>query len=266
MSDNQAQNEPVASPDPGEQQNPLEVLRGLLLDVDRKRLQSIEKQVQKPIDAETVGPILPSALRLAARTELADALGPTVTDAMRDSVRKDPQPLVDAISPIIGPAIRRAISQSLKSMVETFNRTLEDSLSLRGLQWRLESWRTGTSFAEVVMLNTLVYQVDHVFLIHRETGLLLNHVTNAMAIGNTDPSMVSGMLTALESFVHDSFGDSDDLKKMDCGDRTVWIEKGPFAFLAASIQGHAPESYRIRLQEALEQLRPLKVGRPKNPR
>ena len=36
--------------------------------------------------------------------------------------------------------------------------------------------RTGRSFAEVVMLRSLVYRVEQIFLIHRETSLSLLHV------------------------------------------------------------------------------------------
>ena len=46
----------------------------------------------------------------------------------------------------------------------------------RSLKWRFEAWRTGRPFAEIVLLKTLVYRVDQVFLIHKETGLLLQHV------------------------------------------------------------------------------------------
>jgi OOP family OmpA-OmpF porin len=56
--------------------------------------------------------------------------------------------------------------------------------------------RTGTSFAEVVLLNTLLYRVEQVFLIERESGLLLQHVRSA-AVRTEDADMVAGMLTAI---------------------------------------------------------------------
>ena len=62
-------------------------------------------------------------------------------------------------------------------MLESLNTTLEHSLSWRSLRWRLDARRTGKSFAEIVLLNTLVYRVEQVFLIHRPSGLLLQHLT-----------------------------------------------------------------------------------------
>ena len=45
------------------------------------------------------------------------------------SVQRNPQPIVDAIFPVIGPAIRRSIREALKSMMDSVNNTLENSLS-----------------------------------------------------------------------------------------------------------------------------------------
>ena len=86
------------------------------------------------------------------------------------------------------------------------NQTLGRSFSAQGLKWRLEAWRTGKALREVVLLRTLVYRVEQVFLIHRETGLLLQHVSAGPRRASQDADMVSGMLTAIRDFVQDSFG------------------------------------------------------------
>ncbi|NJN36331.1 MAG: hypothetical protein HC794_03820 [Nitrospiraceae bacterium] len=103
-------------------------------------------------------------------------LTPYVENGFVASIRKSPRTIVDAIAPIIGPAIRQAIARALQSMTQSFNHSLDESLSIRGLRWRVEAWRTGKPFAEVVLLHRLQYRVEQVFLIHRETGLLLHHV------------------------------------------------------------------------------------------
>ena len=41
---------------------------------------------------------------------------------------------------------------------------------------------------------------------------------------------------------------------MDVGELEVWIEEGPGAVLASVIRGHAPESYRTAMKEALENI------------
>jgi outer membrane protein OmpA-like peptidoglycan-associated protein len=184
---------------------------------------------------------------------LAEALAPTIQATLRESVRTNPHVLADALFPVMGPAIRKSITETLRSMIESFNEALEHSLSWRGVQWRVEALRTGKSFAEIVLMHSLLFRVEQVFLIHRETGLVLNHVT-APAVLSQDPAMVAGMLSAIQQFVRDSFSSprEESLDSMTVGGLEVWIEEGPHAVLAAVIRGHAPADYRVALKETLE--------------
>ena len=137
-------------------------------------------------------------------------------------------------------------------MIASLNQTLAVSVSLRGLKWRLETLRTGLPFAEVVLLHTLRYRVEQVFLIHRQTGLLLQHVMTESARG-LDAEMISGMLTAIQDFVRDSFGvhEGEGLETVQVGDLTVWIESGPYAILAYIVQGTAPPELKGICEDAL---------------
>jgi outer membrane protein OmpA-like peptidoglycan-associated protein len=183
----------------------------------------------------------------------AEALAPTIQATLRESVRTNPHVLADALFPVMGPAIRKSITETLRSMIESFNEALEHSLSWRGIQWRVEAIRTGKPFAEIVLMHSLLFRVEQVFLIHRETGLVLNHVT-AAAVLSQDPAMVAGMLSAIQQFVRDSFSSprEESLDSMTVGGLEVWIEEGPHAVLAAVIRGHAPADYRVNLKETLE--------------
>jgi outer membrane protein OmpA-like peptidoglycan-associated protein len=180
-------------------------------------------------------------------------LAPTIQATLRESVRTNPHVLADALFPVMGPAIRKSITETLRSMIESFNEALEHSLSWRGVQWRVEALRTGKPFAEIVLMHSLLFRVEQVFLIHRETGLVLNHVT-APAVLSQDPAMVAGMLSAIQQFVRDSFSSprEESLDSMTVGGLEVWIEEGPHAVLAAVIRGHAPADYRVALKETLE--------------
>ena len=62
--------------------------------------------------------------------------------------RSNPGPLADALFPVMGPAIRKAVAAALAGMVEALNRTLEHSLSWRSIAWRLEALRTGNRSAK----------------------------------------------------------------------------------------------------------------------
>ena len=200
----------------------------------------------KGAQTRDVSRVLPQAILLRKDDpQMTRALAPTVEEALTASVRRDPRPLADALFPIFGPAIRKAIAASLSTMLESMNRTLEHSLSWRAVQWRITALRTGKSFAEIVLLDTLVYRVEQVFLIERESGLLLQHLS-APGVGTQDADMVSGMLTAIRDFARDSFQvpDGETLDRLQIGELSVWIEQGPHAIIAAVIRGNAPPELR----------------------
>lgn len=231
-------------------------LRSLLLGPAEAQIAEIHARLSDPHrQLKDVSRILPAAVSVRTRSddELSEALAPTITNALERSVRKNPQPLVDALFPVIGPAIRKAIAAALAGMVQSLNQSMTHSLSVQGLKWRLEAWRTGKPFAEVVLLHTLLYRVEQVFLIHRETGLLLQHVV-APNVAAQDADMVSGMLTAIQDFVHDSFNSSegDQLETLQVGELTVWIEQGPQAVLAGVIRGTAPQELRDTFRSTIE--------------
>jgi len=89
-------------------------------------------------------------------------------------------------------------------MIQSFDKTLEYSLSVQGLKWRWEALRTKKPFGEIVLLHTLLYQVEQVFLIHRKSSLGIQHVVSKN-VKIQDPDLVAGMLSAIRDFVQDSF-------------------------------------------------------------
>jgi OOP family OmpA-OmpF porin len=248
--------ESVSAAPPDEWQD----LRGLLLRPEQDKLAEFAERFDDPQrHAEEVSEILPKAIRLRSEKDnrLAKALQPTFEETLRVSIKKDPKPFIDAVTPVMGAAIRKAIAEALSAMMQSLNKTLDNSVSLQSIRWRLEAARTGKPFAEVVMLHTLEYRVEQVFLIHRETGLLLQHaVADDDQDGIQDADMVSGMLTAIQDFVRDSFNaqTSETLEAMKVGELTVWIEQGTQATLAGVIRGAAPQDLRPIFQDALDSI------------
>lgn len=234
------------------------MLRRLLLAPEQDALAEVVQRLDDPkTRAEEVGRVLPQALvdASAQGKNLSTALMPTLQEALRASIRKDLNAIADALFPVIGPAIRKSIAEALGRMMQSFNTAIESSMTWQGLKWRIAAMRSGRPYAEVVMLNTLVYRVEQVFLIHRETSLLLSHVTAQDAL-TQDADLVSSMMSALQDWVRDSFHvEYDDaLKSISIGDFTVWVEAGPTAVLALAIRGTPPESLRTTMRETLEMI------------
>lgn len=247
------------SRDPGDDtREAYDELRQLLVGDELEKLERLRARLEAPEDfAREVGEVLPRAMeqRSQRNEELSAAMVPTVEEILRLSIKKDINRFADALFPVIGPAIRKSIRETFREMIQALNRTLEQSLSSQGISWRLEAWRTGIPFAQVALLHSLVYRVEQVFLIHRETGLLLCHVgQDDVGVDNAD--LVSSMLGAINDFVGDSFAGEDDrtLNRVEIGELSLWIECGPDAILALAVRGEAPNELRTRMQETLEKI------------
>jgi OOP family OmpA-OmpF porin len=245
-------------------------LRRLLLGRDYDRLAAMREDLARVLALERevsdrgrrtdlVAGVLSEALRLRENRDrgVSRALRPAISDAIKASVRHDPQPVVEAVSPVIGPAIRRAVNDAISGMLELLDKLLEHNLSWQALQWRIEAWRSGRHYSEIVLLRTLIYRVDQVLLIHRETGLLLGHV-EAAQVGVRDPDLVGGMLTAIKDFLSDSFSAPEaPVQTMQVGDFRVIVEQGRLALLAAIVRGNPPSELAGTIRETLETIEVL---------
>jgi len=140
-------------------------LRRLLLP-EGEDLARLRDRLHDPrLRAEDVSEVLPEAVHIgtARGPELRSSVRPLVEEAMRASVQKDPGILADALFPIIGAAVRKAVAAALQSTVQTLNQIVEQSLSWRSLRWRWESFTTGKSFAEIVLARSQLYQWNRSF-------------------------------------------------------------------------------------------------------
>jgi outer membrane protein OmpA-like peptidoglycan-associated protein len=240
----------------------LDELRQLLIRPEQEELRELHDRLDdKEQRAHEIASVLPEAVTLSAdrSEELTRALQPAVEGSIRESIEKRPRVFIDALHPIIGSVVRRSIAETLRTLLQSLNQSLEQSFSWQGLKWRFEALRTGRSFAEVVMLRSLVYRVEQIFLIHRETSLSLLHVsTDATAAQDSD--MVAGMLSAIQDFARDSFktGTDEALEEFRVGELQVWIASGAHAYLAAVIRGNPPRELRTCLEDAIESIHILR--------
>jgi outer membrane protein OmpA-like peptidoglycan-associated protein len=231
-------------------------LRELIVGPEQRELARLRKRLDDPnVRAEDISQIVAEAIALRSKRDRAvlRTLQPMIEESLKISVERDPRFIADALYPIIGQAVRKAVAHSLRGMVESLNHILERSFSWDSAMWRIEALRTGKSFGEIALMRSLRFRVEEVFLIHRETGLLLAHAAAKGAI-TQDADLVSGMLTAVQDFVRDSFtpGKSDELETMQVGEYTVWVLHGPLALIAGVVSGAAPPDLRNIFQRTLE--------------
>jgi hypothetical protein len=95
------------------------------------------------------------------------------------------------------------------------------------------------------------YNIEEVFLVDN-AGVLLVHLSKGESKA-IDAKLVSGMLTAVQEFVRDSFRGNEEVEniefdegalgKLEYGDFQIVIERGEYTFLSAVIAGYDNKEY-----------------------
>ncbi len=233
-------------------------LRELLVGPEQARLEELQRRLDdRQLRTEDISQVVAEAIALRARRDrgLQHTLNPLIEEAVRISVARDPSLLANTLFPIIGTAVRKSVAHALRGLVESINQTLERSVSFEALKWRFEALRTGKPFAAIVLTRSVRYRVEQVFLIHRESGLLLRHAARPEQVVQ-DSDLVSGMLTAIQDFIRDSFtgAPGQEVETIELGEFNLWVQHGPSAILAAVVSGTPPPELRHVLERTLEQI------------
>jgi len=220
----------------------LDDLREIVTGPDRERMRLLEARIAQVEH------------RTGDHEALVAAVSPILGDAIRRQVREDRDEMVESLYPIIGQLITRAVAEAIRDLARNIDHRMRTSFSPTYFLRRLRARARGVSGAELALRDALPFKVIELFLIHRESGLLLLHLPQEelSAPGVEDNSdLVSSMLTAIRDFAQDAFGQDQQggLDEIQYGDRRILIEALQHAYLAVVVDGIEPSGFRTKLRE-----------------
>ena len=222
------------------QDDGLEALRAILLDGYQERVADLERELDEVEH------------RITDEEALLATVTPVLGDAIRRRIRDARQEMIEALYPIIGQLVVRAVSEAIRDLARKIDAQVRTSFTPQVLWWRLRARIGGASSGELALRQALPFQVAQVFLVHRETGLLLRHVC-AEAEPAEDSDLIGSMLSAIRDFAEDAFGRGEqaDLDVIEYGDRRILIEAGEHAYLAVVVDGVEPPGFRAEMRECI---------------
>jgi hypothetical protein len=92
--------------------------------------------------------------------------------------------------------------------------------------------------------------IEDVFLLYRD-GILIKHETRRLK-PDIDTDILSGMLTAVQSFVKDSFrSEEGELDELTFGEMHIMIGRGKWLILAAMVQGDGTTDMRPQIEKCI---------------
>lgn len=183
----------------------------------------------------------------------AEAIAPALTPAIRNQIRNSRLEMIAALYPIIGQTIVKAISEATQDLRRNIDTRLKHSVNLRQVFHRLSARLRGVSEGDLVLRESLPGTITHVFLIHRQTGLLLQQVARQEEAQDMD--QVSAMLTAISDFARTALHDeTSDLEEIQHGTANILVRTSQLAYIAVVIQGAQPSGYANLLQRAIHEI------------
>jgi outer membrane protein OmpA-like peptidoglycan-associated protein len=177
------------------------------------------------------------------------ALGPQMGNAIKNQIEVERDSMVDALYPVIG----NTISKFMAEVVQSINHKIETTFSLEGFARKIRARLQGVSEAELILRESLPFSVQAVFLIHKESGLVIREY-QANLEQPLDASMLAGVLTAIRSFVRECVSQGDQSSELHdiCYDASkILIEVAGYCYLAIVIKGDPPQPFIRKMRDSL---------------
>lgn len=242
-----------------EEEDKLQLLRDILLIDDREVANAIHQRIETISDtiekreklSEKVDPIIQEKLD-AFIASIPETLGPTITKTLKEQIANSQDQVVEALYPIMGKMIKRYVQNEIKLLSETINKKVNNTFSLISLKRKIRARFTGVKESDLMLSEIDTPLVNEVFVIQKGSGILLgSHSTTTMI----DEDMISGMLTAIKSFVEDAFeGGNQNLENIEYELYSIHIQNFHSYYIAAVCSGTYTRSFENTLENKLFKL------------
>ena len=237
----------------------LQLLRDILLIDDREvahaihqRIESIAETLEKRDKlSKKIDPIIEDRLKTFV-SEIPITLGPTITKTLREQIANSKDEVVEALYPIMGKMIKRYIQNEIKLLSENINKKVNDTFSFGSVKRKFQARFSGVKESDLMLSELDAPVVNQVFIIQKGSGILLGNLSKTATV---DKEMISGMLTAIKSFVEDAFeGGNQNLEAIEYELYTIQIQNFHSYYAAIVVSGTYTRSFESKLEDKLLEL------------
>ncbi len=234
----------------------INILRDILFGDNIKQQQQLEEKVAEVTDilndkdklAPKVSPILKDHVDYLQHN-FPSLFGEAITTSIKKQIRESQDDVVDALYPIIGKMIKKYISRELEALSERIDHQLQRAFSWKGWVLRVKAWFGGVSEKEMMMKELVRPEVEEVFVIQQDSGLLIGSYSRNNIL---DQDMIAGMLTAIKSFVRDAFSvGNQELETIEYENYKVIINNLKSFYVALVITGFMDMDFEEELDDIL---------------
>ena len=235
------------------EQDKIEILRDILFADDHdfeekisKRVGFLEETIQEREKlSQKVDPIIAYQLDEFTKS-IPETLGPVITETLKNQIKINKEAVVDALYPVLGKLVKKYVAQEMKLLSEKMNSQLS---FLSFWKRKFKSSVTGQNENELMFGDLASAKVEQVLLIEKDSGILKASYSKTDAM---DEEMVSGMLTAIKSFVEDAFNQrNQDLELIEYELYQIHIQSFATHYIAVVISGNFALRAKNELQDII---------------
>lgn len=231
-------------------------LRDILLQKERESLHQLHAELdvvrgelmEPDKFAPKVKPILEARLEYM-REHFPEIYGEVITATIKRQIRESKDEMIDALYPIAGRMIRKYIRKELQALSERIDQQISNAFSLKGWIRRITGMFRGKSAGEEIISNALKAEIDEVFIVERDSGLLVGSWSRKAQL---DPDMVSGMMTAIRAFAEDAFQKSEaKIDSIEYESGTLFFQDLHSWYIAVLVSGVVSPSFESNLTDRI---------------
>jgi len=231
----------------------IEILKDILFDDGHKFEEKISKRVknleqtlnQRKKLSDKVDPLIEQQLK-DFKESIPSTLGPVITETLKQEIRNHKDEVVDALYPILGKMVKKYVAQEMQLLSEKIDGQL--GFLKRGKR-KFRSFFTGKKEEDLILSDISSAKIEQVLLIEKDSGILKASFSRSDTI---DEEMVSGMLTAIKSFVEDAFKQrNQNLESIEYELYQIHLQSFATHYIAVVISGNYVTSSKDNLQDVI---------------
>ncbi len=225
-------------------------LRDILLTDDRaehERLRALLHDRERL--AEHIRPILEERLDFL-RQNFPKEYKKSVARIVDERIKSSQGEIVDVLFPVLGNLIKKYIDHQFQLLKEGIEARIAAAKQRFNLWRRLKNKLLGIREAELVLADARPFLTNQVFLVERDSGLVLAHASREKAL---DPESVAGMMTAIKSFAEDAFKQGEEMLDLIQYQQSKIVLQNYLSYYMALVgEGPLTTNERAALVERLE--------------
>lgn len=234
----------------------IDLLKDLLLDEDRVEIDALKLKIkelenlleEKEKLAKKVNPIITDRL-VKFTDEIPDKLGSTITKSLKNEIENSKDQVVDALYPIMGKMIKKFIQKEFEILSEKINAQIKQRFSFKNWFRKAKSKATGVAEENLILQDIATTEIQEIFIIEKKSGLLRANYSKTKTI---DKDVLSGMLTAIKSFVEDAFKTGNgDLQTIEYGLYNIHLQNFSSYYIAVVVHGVFNSVFQNKLENKL---------------